>query len=319
MIQKTNQISLYKKLNSELEDKIGIRVEGPIFSYTIDKESRYIDTDSEHKNYVRINDYDPIWSPNDNELTVNQTIIFERPNYLYGEEGVTLHGNTIGLAVHIHSKDSNFQQTLPVDIIRNVTDEIKITFSYTFEPSTLKNSVSLDFFLYLKDYSYPYFKHANHIGMILSEDYLTKIEIIVDGDGSDFPMSEFSNTKGPLWELKNNWVEASIETFDSSTVNLSLNTAHPLFKQIKDGKTPISRALMGDIMVQAMSMIINQVVIVEENELSHDTDVQADSILEAVKYWISSFEIDVTSSFSITNSMRSYWDRQMISGGKIDD
>lgn len=319
MAQPVNQISLYRKMTNDLLGKVGINISTPEFKYMNEKEKKEIILNESFDGILTINEYDSMWSPSENDLEVSQLFRFENPSVLFGEAGVTMPMNKIGLAVHLHSKTSNFQKTLNVGTIRNTENTEEIRFYHHFPPASLRGDIKLDFFLYLKESTESFNQHAAKVGMILSEGDIENIEIVIDGDGSAFPMSEFQDKSGPLWRLEKNWVEANIDTFDSSNINLSLNTAHPLFRQIKDGKTAVSRALMGDIMVQAMSMIIQEVIIIERNSIEDTNDALPESILMAVQYWVSSFEIDLSSLFSITNSVRMYWDRQMIEGDGRND
>ncbi|EAE3409281.1 TPA: hypothetical protein PNM84_001333 [Listeria monocytogenes] len=319
MAQPINQISLYRKMTDDLLGEVGIYISAPEFKYMYEKNEKEILLNESFDGILTINEYDSMWSPNENNLEMSQLFRFENPSALFGESGVTMSNNKIGLAVHLHSKTSNFQKTLNVGTILNTEEPIEIRFYHHFPPASLRGDIQLDFFLYLKENVENFHQHASKVGMILSEGDIENIEIITDGDGSAFPMSEFEDKSGPLWRLEKNWVEANLDTFDSSNVNLSLNTAHPLFRQIKDGKTAVSRALMGDIMIQAMSLIIQEVILIEKNSIEDTTDALPESILMAVQYWVSSFEIDLSSLFSITNSIRLHWDRQMFEGDGIND
>lgn len=150
--------------------------------------------------------------------------------------------------------------------------------------------------------------------MILTEEDIYNLTIIVDGEGSAFPISEFNEKNGPLWKLDKNWTDALEDTFDSSNVNLSLNIGHPLFAQIKDGKTRGNRILMGDIMIQSMAMIIQQVLLIEERNIDELDEASTTSILAVVKYWTQTFELDTSSLFSIMNSLRGKLERDMMGG-----
>lgn len=318
MVQ-TNQISLYKKINMNLIDKSGLRVLNPEFSYNASGEKTKILVGDSFEGILTVNEFDSMWSPIEHDLEVNQTFLIEKPSELYGEQGVTMIGNKIGLAVHIHSKSSSFQKTIDFGTIPYTDNLVSIEFNHRFPPSSLRGNIKLDFYAYLKESNTSYNTHASRVGMILSQGDIDNWMIVTDGDGSVFPMSEFEDKNGPLWRLDKNWVEANLDTFDSSNVNLSLNIAHPLFEQAKAGKLQISRAYMGNILIQAMTMIIQQVIIVEKNTLTDEQEVLPDSILAAVSYWVSSFDIDTSSLFSIANTMHDYWDRKMIDGGKKND
>ena len=306
-------------MNENLREKVGLTALKPIFSYFVDNKKKFIELNKEFESVFTINEYDSEWSPDDNNLEVIQKFTFNNPSFLYGEEGITMGKNSIGIAARVYSKMSNFQKTVPFGTVPNSDEPISLEYCINFPKSSIRGDIFIDFFLYLKKVNEINPLQASKAGMILSENYIGNLVIVVDGIGSTFPMTEFEDKKGPLWKLENNWVDASVDSFDSSYVNLSINVAHPLFEQLKSGKQSASRALMGDIMIQAMTTIIQQVVIIEKNSLEENNDSLPNSILNAVQYWVSTFNIDISSLFSIMNTMRSYWDRQMITGGKNND
>lgn len=306
MSQLNNQISLYNKLTEQLAEEVGIHFATPIFSYFNQGETTYIEVTEKFDSILTINEYDSEWSPVEDNLEINQKCVFDDPSKLYGVKGLTLEENLIGLAVHIHSKKSNFQKTVPISSIPNTSVPFTIDFSENFTPGSLRGDVNLDFFIYLAEISETSPTHATTVGTVLNNELLNSITIVTDGDGSIFPMSEFEDSNGPLWKIEKYWIEPNIDPFDISNVNLMLNVSHPLFENIKNGKQRVSSLMMTDIMVQAMTSIIQEVVIVQNYSIESE-DVLPDSILAVVQYWVSTYEIDVTSLFSIANSMREYW------------
>lgn len=314
MIQSTNQVSLYRQIDSIMAEEAGIEVSTPQFFYSTSDGLKEIELDEEFDNVLTINEFDTEWSPNENNLIVKQKFTFANPSVLFGDEGVTMNDNKIGLAVHIHSKTSSNQKKINFGSLLNTENKMEVQFEYNFSKDSLRGNIEMDFFMYLQHSveTRPY--HANQIGMRLSEEDLYNLIIVVDGEGSAFPITEFNDKNGPLWILEKNWADATEDIFDSSNVNLSLNIVHPLFEQIKAGKTKASRALMGDIMVQAMSMLIQQVLIIEENNLDAVDESFSNSILAVVKYWVTTFEVDTTSLFTIMNSLRRKLDQEMLGG-----
>lgn len=312
MINSNNKVSLYKKLDEELIGKVGLKIEQPTFQYKINDLLKEIETGEEFEGVLTINEYDTEWSPNENDLIVKQRFVFEKPSLLFGKEGIALEGSIIGIAVHIHSKTSNFQKKMNFGSIIPSEKPIVVNFEHKFPKDTLRGNLSISFFLYLQKVGSLMPFQADKVGMLLSENDLYNIELIIDGIGSAFPINEFSDKNKPLWILEKNWADASDDTFDSSNVNLSLNIAHPLFEQVKAGKTKVSRAMMGDIMIQAMAMIIQQVILVEEKSLTEVDESSTSSILAVVNYWITTFEVDTTSLFSIMNSLRTNLEKDML-------
>lgn len=312
-----NQISLYKKIDSQFLSDIGFQIHNLLLSYNSDEGEKVIEITQEDNSYIPINKFDSLWSPDINELHLIQKFSFENTQILYGDKNITSSKNKIALAVHIHSKTSNFQKTIKIDTINPKNKKYDYTFSYLFSKGSLRGNIHLAFFLYLEECNEVVDMQANKVGMVLNTNDIHSIEIVVDGDGSEFPISEFEDVNGPLWILEKNWYDVTSDSFSMPYVNLKLNTKHQLFEQIKNGKTPISRALMGDILVQAMTAIVHQVINIEHNNPNdEDSGEASDSILAIVKYWISTYEINTESIFTIGNSMRTYWDRRMIAGGE---
>lgn len=318
MIQSTNQVSLYKKFDMRLLELSGLEISNPIISYENSEGEKIIEINSETPYDININEFDTDWAPNDFNLKITQKFMVKNPNVLFGVNGVTMAGNEIGFAVHLHSKSSSFQKNVSFGVIKDCNETVELFFEHNFPKNSIRGRVSLDFYLYLKSIVNPYPYHASKVGMRLSKDDLLNLTILVDGVGSIFPISEFKDPTGPLWKLDKNWVEPSIDSFDVANVNLSLNIAHPLFAQVKAGKTKVARAMMSDIMIQAMALIIQQVIIIENYDAEQDDQATPDSILTAVRYWVSTFEIDTSSLFSISNSLRVNLENNL-NGGESSD
>ncbi|TDL98661.1 hypothetical protein ERX27_02475 [Macrococcus brunensis] len=314
----SNQIALYKKINEQLIENSGLFIEFKGLSYQSENETVKLNPLPDFDGMIVVNDYDNNWTPAENNLKVHSTLSIKDASVLFGSNGVTMPENTIGFAVHIHSKSSFFQKTLTIFEITSDMKDIKFDFNQTFNAGELNGQLSLDYFLYLKEYNNHYFKHANHSGMILTEFDLHNYMVIVDGDASSFPINEFEDKEGPLWKLEKHWVDAESDSFNSSNVCLSLNIKHYLFPQLKEGKTAISRTMMGDIMVQAMAMIITQVK--NENCDLHSEEIIVEgSILSACQYWVKTFNVDTTDMFTITNSLRAYFSQSFLKGASEND
>lgn len=318
MQNSTNQISLYKKLDEKLEDLVNIQIESPMITYILDGELRKIELDETFEDVINVNEFDINWSPTDHEMNITQVFKFMHPNHLFGDDTLVQPESKIGLGVHYYSKTSNFQKTLEVGVIENQTQPLFIEFKHLFSKGELRGNVQFDFFLFLKDFKNCNPLQASSVGMKLTTADLYNFILVVDGEGSIFPISEFNDKNGPLWRLECSWADAEYDSFDITNVNLELNVGHYLFNILKEGKTRIARSMMGDIMVQAMSTIIAQTIIIEQKSIEEVED-RNDTILSAVKYWVETFEIDVSSISSIANSLREYWDKDMMNGEGQND
>lgn len=308
----SNQIELYKKVTVEMLEEAKMRIDFPVISYQTDTGDEFNYKHENEERVILMNEVDAMWTPTHQNLRISQSIYLDNPKILFGNTGVTALGNTIGFSAHIYSQSSGFQKTVSFGSLESSDNNKVITFQHEFAPGTLRGIVEIDFFMYVKDLKVKQLFQAPMIGMKLNACSLGDITLFIDGDGSVFPISEFEDPKGPLWLLEKNWIEPQIDTFDITNVNLILNTAHPLFNQLKEGKTKVYKRFMGEIITQSMAMIIHEVLFVENIDEEQFKDAEPNSIIAAVDYWIKTFEIETSSMFAVSNSLRKYWEDKLM-------
>lgn len=304
MIQTSNQINLYRKASEDMFEDAGFGFKSPQFSYYEDNEKKIIDEiDQDDDVKIFINKYDSNWTPEEHNLTIKQKFYIENPSLFFGETGIVAKDNHIGIGVHMFSQKSFFQETRDFGTISFSEELMEYEFQIDFPLKSLRGEVNFEYFIYLKEKNSLINGQAKTIGLRLCEENIHEFSFVVDGDGSAFPILDFSEKEGPLWKIEKNWVDASDDIFDGSNVYIALNTQHYLFKRVKANTTWGSKALMGEIILQSLSMIINEVVNVEKHDLT-STDIMPGTILMAVKYWVETFEVHTESIYSITNSLR---------------
>ncbi|HFH9921126.1 TPA: hypothetical protein ACGO9B_001492 [Streptococcus suis] len=299
-----NTFSLFKQIDRKLYEEIGIEVEDYRISYYSEGEEIDFDMGVQPFSTVVMSELSTDWMPENNDLVISQKIKFKNPEILFGVDGVTLEENTLGIGMHIHSRTAMFQQTISKAEIR--FDDLKNEYyvSHHFDSSVLRGKVNIETFIYTKEINKIYPKHAEIQGMKVSQGNLSELSLVIDGTGSVFPIGEFSEENGPLWKMEFGNFDATVDMMSFDNLRLLLNNKHRLFNQIKDGKTPISRGLMTEIMSQAMTLIISKVVEENTEELLTNEVLEDGTIISAVKYWITTFEIKTDSLIDISNSIR---------------
>lgn len=258
---------------------------------------------------VRVHEKSEDWTPEEHNLEIRCTLNINDSSTFFGVERLTHFNNKLSLVCQIQSPSSSFQYSQIIGDINYPSTSLPINIG--FPANTLRGMVMMNFFVYLKENNEEGNFQASKVGLYLHDTPLFSIRAYVDGDGSMFPMSEFEDPNGPLWKLTLNWIDASTEMFDISTVNLSLNTKHDLFKEIKKTTSRYAKRLLIDMMIHTLSMVIQQAVIVEENAID-SKDFIPGSILEVVDYWISTYEVDTTNIASVHNSIRQYFEREKL-------
>lgn len=299
------QLSLYNSIDDKLLEKVGFKIGDKTLEYekNEDSEKELIEIPTEVSELI-INEYDSSWSPIENNLIIKQKFSFEDPSNFFGIDGVANEHNSLGLACHIYSKTSNFQKTVHLGTINYSEKKLEITFEYEFEPNSIGGVVYFDFFIYLNEVQVPDSVHSSIKGTNLSSFSVDNFYLIVDGTGSEFPIQEIDDKTQPLWRLDMNWTDIFEDTFDANSIRIILNRGHVLFTQLMNQKYKINQYFMNDIIITSMAMLIQKVVLIEMIELNEDIEYGPGTIAQVIWYWISTFEINLESLESISNSLR---------------
>ncbi len=295
------EINLYQKIDEQYMEMAGIEVGSPQLSYydLIEEGEKDIILDDNATDVIELNKYESTWNPDGNDLRYKQEFTVVDPSKLFGKDRITDVANEIGIAVHLYSRESRFQETITLKDSIISTDKAKrIIFEKYFNKSKLRGVVNIEIFFYLKKLVYENPYQANEVGMKLSQTEIFKTRIIIDGEGSTFPITEVDNPKGPLWTIRKEWSDPSSDAFDITNVQVVLNRKHKAFKKLVQSNGPLTQELMSNIINQAMAMIISQAVAdMNAQEESWDFDMAEEgSVLSVVKYWTEIFELDIDDS-----------------------
>ena len=303
-------IPLYAVITKSLQRTVGYKSTSLHVMYTNrDGEEYEFDINSAIKSDpIVINDFDPRWSPEDNNLILSMAFSFNKPSGLFGYSGVTASTNKLAVGYTIASKTSGFQETCKIDSIPNQDSECIIEFEKNFHKGLLRGSFSIEFFIYLEEISIHLDGQAGIVGTHMTTDPLLTYQFIVDGNGSMFPIVEIDRPGDPLWNLDIQWSDPMVDTLDESSVILKLNSAHPRFNGIVDSRTYSDRYIMKEILIQVMTMIIQQALQIEGYDITDFEDAENGTIAKMIWYWVKSFNIRTSKSefdaVSISNSIR---------------
>lgn len=206
---------------------------------------------------------DSDWNPAEHPLKVQ--CLIERAlllEVIFGSAGVASTGTEVMLALEWTSADSCWRTLGLVHALRYEEQGGPVTLAIELEPGTVRGSGFLSIQAFLGRYSGEFVPgFAHQVGARLGS--LAKpIEIVIDGDGSLFPVLEESlGAEGPLWELKACWSDPQDEPFSSDYVALVLNNAHPHFEQLRDRRTLNfeQSPLMRQVFAAWLALVIYQV------------------------------------------------------------
>lgn len=145
------EINLYQKIDDQYTKQAGIEFEMPELSYydPVEEVEKNIDVEDERASVIELNKYDSTWNPIGNNLKYVQRFIIKNPSQLFGKDKVTDEKNIIGIAAHVYSRTSKFQETIALnDVITNVDKTKEFVFEKQFNKSQLRGIIEIEFFFY---------------------------------------------------------------------------------------------------------------------------------------------------------------------------
>ncbi|EGO9939475.1 hypothetical protein [Enterococcus faecium] len=310
-------LSLIKLIDETMINKIGLTISDPVISYLDENDNiKYLKMPEDFDGNIQMNEIDSSWSPEENNLIIEQDFHIDLPYYLFGEEGVTSQKNKLGLAVHYYSKTSSFQKTEMVGVIEYKDESTTIHFKKTFSAETLRGLIYFEFFVFLKENNKQLPFQAEIVGTDVTRQPLDAYTLLVDGDGSTFPIEEINEKGQPLWKLEMNWIDVFTDMFDYSNLRLLLNKQHPLYESLYVNNRKVNEYLMNEIIISAMSMIVQKVILIDNERINDEMNATPGSIAQAVWYWMSSFNLEVGSLEEINASFHRFADPYV--GGDAD-
>lgn len=296
-----NIISIYRTINNSLYEKLEVIPTSTYFYYTQGDEEVPVVLESQEDIYsFYMGKSNGFWDPSANDLIVERSFTIKNPGILFGNDGITTNEGILGIGVHIYSRSSNFQVTVPLyeTIEKNGTSQT-IQFRHIFKKAEIKGEVNFSVFVYLKNQIKKVPMFASIPGIRLGE--FDAFKIIVDGDGSIFPIVEVEKIGEPLWNVVTNWTDVNIDTFDIDNVRIEINRKHHMYEYIYKATKP-SQYLLVEVLSNAISQIIFKVV--NDNDFEIGGELIPDSIGSVVSYWIQTFEVNITSLETINYSLR---------------
>lgn len=301
-----SRFTLYKTIDDNTLTTLDIKIVESKFYYSLSSDSKELTLGEELYTYY-LGNVPEYWEPNTNDLIINRTLNLENISSLFGEDGLTNKGNKLGVGARIYSRTSDFSIAKDLDNdLDHTMDMLDMHFTHVFLPATIRGKVQVELFIYLKESVESGFNHATVKGTQLG--IIDAFEIIVDGDGSAFPIIEVEKPGEPLWKLIASWNDVNSDYFESDNVKLELNRKHGMYDYIfKDSKP--SRTMLFEIMSNVMTQIIYKVI---NDELYDSENSEEQSITSIIDYWIETYDIHTGTFESISYTLRQSLEKGMI-------
>lgn len=311
-----NKILLYPTLTDELMNKIRFQKQRYKFYYTDKNEDEFelVDEPVEAFSIVNtIKDENGIWTQDDYNIAFRRKYCLRTFNCLFGENGIVCHDSKLGLAIQWTSSDSHQRGIIKVGEFGADETIIEVEAEKEFKKAQLRGEVTLTTVLYISQEGHPNGneKHlANTEGFILGEldNYVLKL----DGSSSVFPVFEVSEPGQPLWYIKCDWLDPTVDLF-SECISINLNTAHKNYVYIDRNENSFVSQLLVEIMSSAVTQIIEKVRLEQGywEQIMQGEDLESGSIGQAIYYFMNTLEWDLTSPDSISLSARKFFDQRI--------
>ncbi|KGP91255.1 hypothetical protein N780_08580 [Pontibacillus chungwhensis BH030062] len=310
-------IALYPTIDEQLTTKLGFEP-GPFkFSYTTDvvqdMETQYLDVNSS-VSLIKFEDPGYQWDPDNKNLIVRRTSYISNPAFLFGQYGVVPKDAELAVGVLWSSKSVNMRGAQKLTTFNAASaSPVQIDLDLDFSPGNLKHELYLEMIVYISKPGNAGDNEThlgNQPGLILGTIDTTRI--VLEGNGSVFPIVEVAEETMPLWWVVCAWTDILEDGFDEENVKICINTAHKNFDQVYSGKKIQDSPLFLEIMASSLQTIIHKA---QESgswqNVKSGDDLVPGSIGAAIHYFITTFGWDVSSPESLSFSIRQYLEDHM--------
>ena len=295
-------LDAFPKMTNNLSKMIGYSTEGFKFGYHYKGEIRGLkaepaDTSTSKCTVLKISDQVAQWNPEENNLYVDYRCSFRSPKFLFGEQGLAaLNGSQIGVALLWLNPDGNQRGAEPIgEIYSNVNKSYSVSGRVFFSEKQLKGTLELQTVLYLKKRGLPNNKEK-HLAALEGTIFgiIDETRIIIDGNGSIFPVHEVKSLNEPLWWVMCDWEDPRTDRFTDENVCLFLNTAHKDYPSLNINEGMKNSPLLTEILCSALQIIITKVLNddVAKSDTIQGSNLEEGSISSMVHYLLNTFEIN---------------------------
>lgn len=266
--------------------------------------------------YYTLSDENGIWNLDDYNLILRREYNLKSFSNLFGVEGIACRNAELGLAIMWTSKLSNMRGVIDVGGIKNTSNNewVKLSVEEKFDVAMLRGEINLKSVIYIRESGNPSAKEeflANDKGYILGT--LDEETIVLDGNGSMFPIYEINDTNKPLWYIKCDWEDPTTDSL-TDTVAIYLNRAHKSYIKYLDQRKKMyfNQQLLKEIMGSALMIIILKLKESDYwNQTINGECLEKGSVSEAIYYFINVHKWDVSSPERLSITIREFLDDRM--------
>ncbi len=306
---------LYKSLSQKDFEVLGIKTKRQYY-YLTDSEKKTITEqtfqDDNSKNVYQLVDEDFEWNPKEQSLYLNISMKSKDLSFLFGPDGFCSPGTILGVGLVWKPEKSKIKRCFKLGEISKDNSVIDINVE-NIELQNISSNVEFYFLIYIIKPSNnainPFF--ANEEGIVLYSGKLWTI--IVEGNGSIFPVYEIDDEGGPIWSYYCDFVDIADDPFDLEHIRININKQHPAYNLIHPKSPTYSQEYVNEILSSALTMIILDIRSKQENNvIDLDEDGSQGSILNVMKYFNETLKFKINSDYNeLLRSVKAFFDKEM--------
>lgn len=293
-------LEAFPKMSHDLLVKTGYSSAVYQFYYRYHGEERQLeattsDTSTSKASVLQLTDPACHWHPDTCNLIIRGKCVMNVPGFLFGEKGLAASdGGIIGIAVSWMNPDASQRGVVPVsEITKGSPAPCEINGEIVFQKEQLRGTLILQTILYLKKKGKSEgleIYQASEEGTVLG--VLDETRVIIDGNGSLFPIHEVSAPNEPLWWVRCEWNDPLEDSFTDDNFCIYLNRAHKDYTALNVNEGIKNSALLMEILSSSLQLLIMKVL---NDETAKEATLQGNviegSVSAMVNYFIRVFDI----------------------------
>ena len=301
----SNILTSYPILNDELRESLDYRIDISRVTYKKSGVENKLELKINQENEFYIEDEALNWNPLEHNIKFDINIIFNNKNILFDEYiGLVDADAKIGIALTWFCKSTNQIKTIPIGELNEFDlNYYENNFQLEFDAGELKDKINLKFILFLKELGINSYI-GQRKGCVFGE--LDEFVINLEGDGSVFPIEIIQDKKQLLWMAKFKYDEIREDLFNKEHVCLYLNKAHKDFLSLNleaEELSPMLKEILANFIYMFLIDLKENHVNLDEI-LTNQNDCEEYSIASVVCRWVQEFNIDLSSSYKMQESIR---------------
>lgn len=305
---------LYKTISQNEFSKLDFKIKKE-YVYITDSDIKEIKEQSfdnvSSKKIFQLVDEDYEWNPREQNLYLSVNISMDNIKSLFGECGSTFEDSILGLGLVWKPEKSRIKRCKKLCELSINCNKTNVTIN-NIELQNISSNVDFYLVIYIvkagsKNGS-TFF--ANETGMILYQELLWTI--IVEGNGSIFPIFEVEKDNSPIWSYYCDTADIAEDSFDMEHIRIEINKKHPSYNMLHPKSPTYSQSYENEILSNAIAMIILDIRSKQSDGII-DLNEECDqgTILNALKYFSDKLGFKINDNYSsLIESIKVFFDKE---------